>query len=302
MKNPFWSPIILKGKGLVFGILLSLVVSVVYGQEKVAKYFYDQYAKTPMTYLQLVSPTNGYLVYTDMKGMAIFPDSVLKTQISFNISGFGVSDTLISAFQLLEVDTVFLKMKDFDLPEVSINSTLLSELKIGDRRRPIREVKRPIGVSGSEDTNYRYTIRVQVPKRSQLLLDQVNICVSQILEKEEQVVVRLLYPLSVKKIKYGINEQINDFVDLLPSPKIVTIKSAGWNAISFDEPIPIPKGTTDLFILFDLLETDSHSRFAIVEQAVTEDIDLGYYLTGGEIGVFHPYPIHPAVEFIFLKE
>jgi hypothetical protein len=302
MKNPFWSHIIWKSKGLVFGILLSLLVSGVYGQDQVAKYFYDQDAKTPLTYLQLVSPTNGFLVYTDMKGMAILSDSVFKTQMSFNISGFGVNDTLISAFQLLDMDTVFLKMKNFDLPEVSINSTLLSELKIGDRRSPIREVKRPIGVTGPKNINYRYTIRVQLPKRSQLLLDQVNICVSQILEKEEQVVVRLLYPLSAKKLKYGINEQINDFVDLLPSPKLVTIKSAGWNPISFDEPIPIPKGTTDLFILFDLLETGSNSKFAIVEQAVTKDIDLGYYLTGGEIGVFHPHPIHPAIEFILLKE
>jgi hypothetical protein len=302
MKNHFWFPFIWKSKGFVFGVFLTVTVNVAFGQGNVERYFYSSEEKAPLTYLQLVSPTNGFLVYTDMKGMAILPDSVFKTQIGFNISGFGVNDTLISAFQLLKMDTVFLKMKDFDLPEVSINSTFLSELKIGDRRSPIREVKRPIGVTGSEDINYRYTVRVQVPKRSQILLDQVNICVSQILEKEEQVVIRLLYPLSAKRIKYGKNEQINDFVDLLPSPKLVTIKSAGWNAISFNEPIPIPKGTTDLFILFDLLETGSNSKFAIVEQAVTKDIDLGYYLTGGEIGVFHPYPIHPAVEFIFLKE
>ncbi len=72
--------------------------------------------------------------------------------------------------------------------------------------------------------------------------------------------------------------------------------------MNFDESVGIPEGVKDLFIVFDLLEKESKSRFMIANQQTSKAIDEAFYNTGGKIGVYNLHPIHPAIELIFLKE
>jgi hypothetical protein len=196
-----------------------------------------------------------------------------------------------------------LKTKDFVLPEVAINSTQLSELKIGDASAGIREVSNPITLyGGSEDEFYRYTIRVKTPKKKQLHLDEIKFHISQNLKEKVNVSLRILAVDNSKNLRPGKNNSISEFVEVLREIKIVSIDNPGWNTVRFNEPIPLPKNAANIFIVFDLLGDGEKSGFSLSDQTVTNNIDLGFYITGGIIGVFESYPIHPAVEVTFLKD
>jgi hypothetical protein len=95
---------------------------------------------------------------------------------------------------------------------------------------------------------------------------------------------------------------IVEFTDVLPSNKIIAVTKSGWQQINFNESVQIPIGVSDLFIIFDLIEKIPKSRFAIIDQQTSKDIDLGFYYSSGKIGVFPSNRFHPAVEITFLKE
>ncbi|WP_192348160.1 hypothetical protein [Algoriphagus sp. Y33] len=301
MKNLFWYPIISANNWL---FLLCLVLSLqTYGQESKVWYFFSLDERTPLAYLRLL-PTDGkQAFFTDLEGKLALTTSDIPQISSFNISGYGINDTLISIQQLMSLDTVFLKAKEFELPEVAINSRQLSELKIGDSSAEGWEVSKPMGlINGPEGEFYRYTIRVKIPKKNQLLLDKIKFYVSNILAEKVDVSLRVLYPNSGKRIVPGKINSIAEFTELLQENKIITVSNSGWQQVRFQEPMQIPRGVGDLFIVFDLLEKEPKSRFAIVDQKNTKDIDLGFYITGGQIGVNNLDPIHPAVELTFLKD
>lgn len=116
------------------------------------------------------------------------------------------------------------------------------------------------------------------------------------------VAIRALFPNSDIQLKLGRNNSIQDFTELLQGNKVVEVAKPGWMQVNFDESVGIPEGVKDLFIVFDLLEKEPKSKFALADQRVSKAIDLGFYITGGEIGVFEGDPFHPAIELTFLKE
>jgi hypothetical protein len=300
MKNPFWSPILSVNKWLIVPLLLFCVQS--FGQDTMVRYIYSLDEKIPLAYLRIL-PINGKeAFFTDLKGKLELPKTQTAQSTSFNISGYGINDTLISIQQVMSLDTIFLKTKEFELPEVAINSTQLSELKIGDSLADLWEVSMPITLVGAADGEfYRYAIRVKIPKKKQLYLDEIKFYVSNNLAEKVDVSLRVLYPISSKRIIPGRVSSISEFTELLQGTKIITVAKSGWQQVKFSESLQVPNGVVDLFIVFDLLEKKPKSRFAIADQKTSKDIDLGFYTTGGKIGVFNLDAIHPAVEITFLK-
>jgi hypothetical protein len=301
MKSPFLCPIRSVNKLLIVPLLLIFVQS--FGQEKSATYFYSSNKQIPFAYLRVQVEGGSFMDFTDLAGKLEYQKNEIPENSSLNISGYGINDTLLSIKQIWELDTIFLKTKEFELPEVAIKSTLLSELKIGDASADGWELSDPMTVTGGpEGEFYRYTVRLKIPKKKQLYLDEIKFYVSEILEEKVNVSIRMLYPNIGFQIKPGKINSINEFKELLEGNKVVEVSMPGWTQVSFEEPVPIPDSVKDLFVVFDLLEKEPKSRFAIANQRVSKAIDLGFYITGGEIGVANLHPIHPAVEITFLKE
>lgn len=301
MKNPFWCPIRSVNKWLI--VLFMLISFQSFGQERSATYFYSYKENIPLAYLRVQVEAGSFMDFTDLAGKLEYLKQEIPENSSINISGYGINDTLLSIKQIWELDTIFLKTKEFELPEVAINSTALSELKIGDALADGWEVTKPIDLNNRSDGEfYRYTIRVKIPKKNQLLLDEIKFYVSQILEEKVDVSIRILFPNRGLQIKSGRINSIQDFTELLQGNKVVEVSKPGWIQVNFDESVGIPEGVKDLFIVFDLLEKEPKSKFAIVNQRISKDIDLGFYINGGEIGVFEGDPFHPAIELTFLKE
>ncbi|MFN3999793.1 hypothetical protein [Algoriphagus sp.] len=301
MKNPFWCLIPSVNKWLIVPFLLIFVQS--YGQEKNTTYFYSSNERMPLSYLRVQVEGGSFMDFTNLTGKLEYLKKEIPENSLINISGYGINDTLLSIKQIWDLDTIFLKTKDFVLPEFAINSTLLSELKIGDASAGIREVSNPITLyGGSEDEFYRYTIRVKTPKKKQLHLDEIKFHISQNLKEKVNVSLRILAVDNSKNLRPGKNNSISEFVEVLREIKIVSIDNPGWNTVGFNEPIPLPKNAANIFIVFDLLGDGEKSGFSLSDQTVTKNIDLGFYITGGIIGVFESSPIHPAVEVTFLIE
>lgn len=301
MKNPFWCPIRSVNKWLIIPFVLICVSS--FGQERRATYFYSSNEQIPLAYLRVQVKDGSFMDFTDLAGKLEYLKQEIPENSSINISGYGINDTLISIKEIWNLDTIFLRSKEFELPEVSVNSSKLSELKIGDAKAEGWQAAKPIGLIGAAEKDfYRYTIRVKIPKKKQLYLDELKLYVSDILEEKVDVSIRILFPNNGLDIKPGRNNSIQDFTELLQGNKVVEVSKPGWMQVNFDESVGIPEGVKDLFIVFDLLEKEPKSKFALADQRVSKAIDLGFYITGGEIGVFEGDPFHPAVELIFLKE
>lgn len=297
MKSLFWCPIRSVNNWLIVTFLLICVQS--FGQERSTTYFYSSNEQIPLPYLRVQVEGGSFMDFTDLAGKLEYLKQEIPENSSINISGYGINDTLLSIKQIWELDTIFLKTKEFELPEVAINSTLLSELKIGNASADVWEVSDPITFKGEV---YRYTVRVKLPKKKQLYLDEIKFYVSQILEEKVDVSIRILFPNNGMQIKPGKINLIQNFTELLKESKLVKVSKPGWTQVNFDESVGVPEGVKDLFIVFDLLEKESKSRFAIVDQRISKDIDLGFYLTRGELGVANLHPNHPAVEVNFLKD
>lgn len=301
MKNPFWFPIRSVNKWLIIPLLLISVQS--FGQERSATYFYSSNEQIPLAYLRVQVKDGSFMDFTDLAGKLEYLKQEIPENSSINISGYGINDTLLSIKQIWELDTIFLKTKEFELPEVAVTSSKLSELKIGDAKAEGWQAAKPIGlIGGAEEDFYRYTVRVKIPKKKQLYLNELKFYVSDILEEKVGLSIRILFPNNGLDIKPGKNNSIQDFTELLQGNKVVEVAKPGWMQVNFDKSVSIPEGVKDLFIVFDLLEKEPKSKFALADQRVSKAIDLGFYITGGEIGVFENYPIHPAVELTFLKE
>lgn len=301
LKNPFWYPIRSVNKWLFIPFVLVWVSA--FGQERSSIYFYSSNDEIPLAYLRVHVKDGSFMDFTDLTGKLQYLRNEIPENALINISGYGINDTLLSIKEIWNLDTIFLKTKEFELPEIAVNASKLSELKIGDVKAEGWQAAKPIGLKGGDEEDfYRYTIRVKIPKKKQLYLDELNFYVSDILEKKVDVSIRILYPKNGVQIKPGKIISIQDFTELLQGNKVVEVAKSGWMQVNFDEPVGIPKGVKDLFIVFDLLEKESKSNFALADQRASKAIDLGFYITGGEIGVFPPYPIHPAVELTFLKE
>lgn len=300
MKNPFWYPITLLKISLFF--FLTLFSRQSFSQSGSKIFFYSKTEKTPLGYLKIQEKDGKASFFTDIKGKLDYDKNILSTKSEFIISGYGVNDTLISAKHFLEADTIFLKVKEFVLPELTINSSKLKEIKIGDWTATVDDVSNPIRLFGGQDGEaYRYTVKIQMPK-GRLLLDQLKFHVSAGLNDQVDLVFRVLYSPSLRRISHGKNYPISDFNDLLPSPMIINVHKSGWKKIEFSEPVFIPSGTENLFLVFDILENSYLSNFSISEQSTTKKIDLGFYITGGKLGVFEPFHIHPAIELVLLKD
>lgn len=300
MKNQFWCPIRSVNKCLIIPLLLIYVSS--FGQERHATYFYSSNERMPLAYLRVQVEGGIFMDFTNFAGKLEYLKQEISENSLINISGYGINDTLLSIKRLWEVDTIFLRAKEFELPEIAINSTSLSELKIGNASVKVQEVSNPIvTVGGPKGEFYRYTIRVKIPKKKQLYLDEIKFYVSKILEEKVDVSIRILVPKKGFQINQGKINSIQDFSELLQGNKVVEVSKPGWMQVILDGSILIPEGVKDLFIVFDLLEKEPKSRFALADQGVSKAIDLGFYITGGEIGVFNPDKFHPAVELTFLK-
>lgn len=301
MKSPFWSPIRSVNKYLIIPLLLICVQS--FGQERSKTYFYSSNEQMPLAYLRVKVKDGSFMNFTDLAGKLEYLKQEIPENASINISGYGINDTLLSIKEIWNLDTIFLRTKEFELPEVAVNSSKLSELKIGDAKAEGWQAAKPIGLIGAaQEDFYRYTIRVKIQKKKKLYLDELKFYVSDILEEKVDVSIRILFPNNGLDIKPGRNNSIQDFTELLQGNKVVEVAKPGWMQVNFDQSIGIPEGVKDLFIVFDLLEKVPKSRFALADQRVSKAIDLGFYITGGEIGVFPSYPIHPAIELTFLKE
>jgi hypothetical protein len=301
MKNQFGLVIRSVNSWLVVAFLL--ISSHAFGQERQSIYFYSANEEMPLAYLRVQVVEGRFMDFTDIKGKLEYLKQEIPQNSLINISGYGINDTLISTQQVMSLDTIFLNTKEFELPEVAINSSQLSELKIGDSSAEGWEVTKPIALSrGEEGDFYRYTIRVKVPKSKQLLLDEIKFYVSKILAEKVDVSLRVLIPSTTKRIMHGKMNSIVEFTDVLPSNKIIAVTKSGWQQINFNESVQIPIGVSDLFIIFDLIEKIPKSRFAIIDQQTSKDIDLGFYYSSGKIGVFPSNRFHPAVEITFLKE
>lgn len=300
MKNPFWCLTRSANKWLIILLLLVCVSS--FGQETSTTYFYSSKDNIPFAYLRVQVQGSSFMDFTDLKGKLEYLKKEIPENSLINISGYGINDTLLLVKKLWEFDTIFLRSKEFELPEIAINSTSLSEFKIGNSSGKIQEVSNPIvTVGGPKGEFYRYTIRVKMPKKEPLYLDEIKFYVSRILEEKADVSIRILVPKKDLQIKQGKINSIQDFSELLQGNKVVEVSKPGWMQVNLDGSILIPQGVKDLFIVFDLLEKEPKSRFALADQGVSKDIDLGFYITGGEIGVFNPDKFHPAVELTFLK-
>lgn len=300
MKNQYWCPIRSVNKCLIIPLLLICVSS--FGQERHATYIYSSNERMPLAYLRVQVEGGSFMDFTNSTGKLEYQKQEIPENSLINISGYGINDTLLSVKRLWEIDTIFLKAKEFELPEIAINSTSLSEFKIGNSSGKIQEVSNPIvTVGGPKGEFYRYTIRVKIPKKEPLYLDEIKFYVSRILEEKADVSIRILVPKKDLQIKQGKINSIQDFSELLQGNKVVEVSKPGWMQVNLDGSVLIPEGVKDLFIVFDLLEKEPKSRFALADQGVSKDIDLGFYITGGEIGVFNPDKFHPAVELTFLK-
>ncbi|WP_091654926.1 hypothetical protein [Algoriphagus ornithinivorans] len=301
MKNPFWYPIRSVNKCLIIPFVFICFQSI--GQERSATYFYSSNEQIPLAYLRVQVEGGSFMDFTDLAGKLEYLKKEIPENALINISGYGINDTLLSIKEIWNLDTIFLPSKEFELPEVAVNSTKLSELKIGDAKAEGWQATKPIGLIGSAQGEfYRYTIRVKIPKKKQLYLDKLKFYVSDILKEKVDVSIRILLPNNRMDIKPGKNNSIHDFSDLLQRNKVVEVLKPGWVQVNFDEYVGIPEGVKDLFIVFDLLEKEPKSNFALADQRVSKDIDLGFYITGGEIGVFNPDKFHPAIELTFFKE
>jgi hypothetical protein len=300
MKNQFWSRITLENKWLVIIFFLISVQSL--AQDSTIRYFYSLDSKTPLSYLRVVPSEGNQAFFTDLKGKLEIPNSELAPIKGFNISGYGINDTLISKRDLLSKETIYLKTKEYILPEFAVKSSQLIEIKIGDSRAGLWDVNNPMKlIGGGEGELYRYAIRVKIPDRSTVYLDEIKFYVSKILAEGVDISIRTLVPSTTKKIVPGRMNPISEFRELLQGNKIVKVTKSGWQQVNFDEIIQIPKGVSDLMIIFDLLEKEPKSNFAIANQKTSKKIDLGFYLTGGKIGVHSLDPVHPAVEVTLLK-
>ncbi len=301
MKNPFWCLIQSANKYLIVPFFLIFVQS--FGQERSTTYFYSSNERMPLAYLRVQVEGGSFMGFTDLTGKLEYLKKEIPENSLINISGYGINDTLLSVKRIWEVGAIFLKAKEFELPVIAINSTVLSELKIGNASGKVREVSNPIvTVGGSKGEFYRYTIRVKIPKKKQLYLDEFKFYVSKVLEEKVDVSIRILVPKKGFQIYQGKINSIKDFSELLQGNKVVEVSKPGWKKVNLDGSVLIPEGVKDLFIVFDLLENEPKSKFALADQGVSKDIDLGFYITGGEIGVFNSDKFHPAVELTFLKE
>jgi hypothetical protein len=301
MKNPFWFPIRSVNNWLIVPFMLTCGQS--FGQERSTTYFYSSNEQIPLAYLRVQVEGGSFMDFTDLAGKLEYLKQEIPENSSINISGYGINDMLLSIKEIWNLDTIFLRSKEFELPEVAVNSSKLSELKIGDAKAEGWQAAKPIGLIGAAEKDfYRYTIRVKIPKKKQLYLDEIKFYVSDILEGKVDVAIRVLFPNSDIQLKPGRNNSIQDFTELLQANKVVEVAKPGWMQVNFDESVGIPEGVKDLFIVFDLLEKEPKSKFALADQRVSKAIDLGFYITGGEIGVFEGDPFHPAIELTFLKE
>ena len=301
MKNPFWYPIRSVNKCLIIPLVFICFHS--FGQERSTTYFYSFNEQIPLAYLRVQVDGGSFMDFTDLTGKLEYLKKEIPENASIIISGYGINDTLLSIKEIWNLDTIFLPSKEFELPEVAVNSTKLSELKIGDSKAEGWQAAKPIGLIGAaEEEFYRYTIRIKIPKKKQLYLEEIKFYVSDILEEKVDVSIRILFPNNGLQLKPGRNNSIQDFAELLQGNKVIEVTKPGWMQVNFDESVGIPEGVKDLFIVFDLLEKEPRSKFALADQRVSKNIDLGFYITGGEIGVFHPDKFHPAVELTFLKE
>jgi hypothetical protein len=131
----------------------------------------------PLAYLRVQVEGGSFMDFTNSTGKLEYQKQEIPENSLINISGYGINDTLLSVKRLWEIDTIFLKAKEFELPEIAINSTSLSEFKIGNSSGKIQEVSNPIvTVGGPKGEFYRYTIRVKIPKKEPLYLEEISIC------------------------------------------------------------------------------------------------------------------------------
>lgn len=173
MKNLFWFPILSANKWLIIPFLLLCFKSS--AQERTMRFIYSLDEKIPLAYLRILPDHGEQVFFTDIDGKIELPKTQIANGINFEISGYGINDTLISIQHVMSLDTIFLKAKEFELPEVMINSSKLSELKIGDSSAKEFEVSKPIQLhNGPNGVFYRYTIRVKVPKKKSLFLDEIG--------------------------------------------------------------------------------------------------------------------------------
>lgn len=300
MKNQFWSRITLGSKWLLVFFFLISVQS--FSQVNIIRYFYSLDANTPLSYLRIVPNEGNQAFFTDLKGKLEIPKSELPEMTSINISGYGINDTLISMRDLMSKETIFLRAKEYVLPEVAVKSSQLTEIKIGDSRAGLWEVNNPMKLIGGEEGElYRYAIRVKISDPIPTYLEEIKFYVSKILIEKVDVSIRILVPSATKKIVPGRMNPISGFQELLQGNKIVKVTNSGWQQVYFEESVQVPDGVTDLMIIFDLLEKEPKSNFAIANQKTSKKIDLGFYLTGGKIGVHSLDSVHPAVELTLLK-
>lgn len=300
MKNPFWSRTLLVSRFFFLAILLTCGIAKAQNENQV--FFYST-ENSPLSYLRVKGQNVTFMSYTDLSGKLEYDKDQIPLNSTIYVSGYGINDTLIVLQNVLKLDTIFLKTKEFILPEFEINSEKLNKLVIGDSNADGWDVKSPMkSANPSESGFYRYTIRVKVPRNEQLYLEKIKFYVSKILTSEVDLTLRVLVPKPTLKIKPGKNNLIQDFSELLPQNEIVQVKDPGWRVVAFNESVPVPKGVKDLFIVFDVLEKEPISNFALAKQKVSKNIDLGFYFSGGIIGLSNLDPIHPAVEITFLKE
>jgi len=200
-----------------------------FGQERSTTYFYSSNEQIPLAYLRVQVEGGSFMDFTDLAGKLEYLKQEIPENSSINISGYGINDTLLSIKKIWDLDTIFLKTKEFELPEVSIKSTLLSELKIGDSKAYFQDVTEPLTVIGAkEDVIYRYAVRIKIPKKKQLYLDEIKFYVSQILEEKVDVSIRILFPNSGMQIKPGRKNSIQDFTELLQGNKVIEVAKSGW--------------------------------------------------------------------------
>lgn len=211
----------------------------------------DLDSSKPISYANIIDITDKKSGTTSRKDgtfkLTVTDDSV---DHKIFISAVGYRDTILTARQVKDTETIYLKRRNYELPDVVVSGKRLEELVIGDTSSHVES--KNITLTGAGGAGFSWGSYINV-KRKEIggYVNELKVYFSE--KGFVGTPMALRARLFTGKFTFNYRLHFSDFRDLLPEPVIITPESSGWLTIDLSEyKIPVPK--SGLYFIFTPLD------------------------------------------------
>jgi len=275
---------------------------------------YEVNSTHPIPYASIIDITNnkaGTTSHEDGSFRLVLPEGADNRDIY--ISSLGYRDTTLRAGQLIRTDTLYLKPRKYELPDVVVSSKPLKPIEIGNYGADVAK-KNGIAVGKyGGGAGFSWGVYIKVRKKEVgALLDTLSVFFGEKGFPEAPLLIRILeFEKEFKKLRMLPR---NKFKDLLTEPLIHSAESSGWQSIDLSNyKVRVPD--TGLYILFIPLDKGNKYRYEMT-QGVRYGARIGTYLNKKDAKRIFPLlengeylsiinranRLVPAVSVVILKE